>query len=292
MINIGIVNMKLLKLNLPTQLLMLITLLILLVSNAHAKSPVWGSAHNQYYPHSNSPIHIDIIDDHGKIFNQYNANNNGYKTQRAYLEATKGKRYKLRIRNTSNRRIAIVVAVDGRNILTGKKSYLRSNEKMYVLNPHESASYKGWRTKKNHVNRFFFTSAGNSYANAWGDRSAMGVIAVAVFDEKQQYYKKYHRNDISNKSAPSRRGSVTEESTGTGFGREEYPPTIRVNFKAQKSARYKHFFKYEWRNTLCKRGIISCNHYDNNTNNNRFWPKETTNGYAPYPPNYNTGNNW
>jgi len=265
-----------------TKLMVLVSLTFTL-SSVQAKKLYWDS-HS-----SRSPVRIDVVDDRGRALNQYSANSRGgYKTQRTYLEAVKGKRYQLRIRNTSNRRIGVIVAVDGRNILSGAKSYLRRNEKMYVLDPYESASYKGWRTSKNKVNRFYFTSAGDSYSNAWGDRSAMGVIAVAVFDEKRrQYYKKHRRGDSNKSMAPSRRGYLSEqESTGTGFGREEYSPTIRVNFKAQNGPSFKHFYKYEWRNTLCKRGIVSCNYYENDRRNNRFWPRESNNGYAPYPPGY------
>ncbi len=264
--------------------------LLLLVSNAHADKKHWG--YSNLNSSSYSPIEISVIDDSGRSLNKYSANRNGYRTQRTYLEAIKGKRYKLRLRNNSDRRIGVVIAVDGRNILTGKKSYLRNNEKMYILGPYETMNYKGWRTGKNRVNRFYFTSAGDSYANAWGDRSAMGVIAVAVFDEKhRQYYKKHRKEQHSNKIAPSRRGYFTDESTGTGFGREEYSPTIRVRFKAKQTPSYKHFIKYEWRNTLCKRGVVKCNYYENDRDNNRFWPRETYNprrddNYAPYPPNY------
>lgn len=234
---------------------------------------------------NNSPVTIDVVDDHGQALNQYAANSRNYKNQRIYLEAKKGKRYQLRIRNNSNRRIGVVLAVDGRNILTGRKSYLRSNEKMYVLNPYESTSYKGWRTSKNHVNRFYFTSAGDSYSDAWGDHSAMGVIAVAIFDEKRHYRK--HKNNSNKRMAPSKRGYLADESTGTGFGREEYSPTIKVNFKAKHQPSFKHFFKYEWRKTLCKKGIVSCGYYeDNYRENNRFWPREADNDYAPYPPHY------
>ena len=266
-----------------------IVILIFGVSNAQAKK--------RHYNSNNGPVVIDVLDDRGRALSQYSADSRAYKTQRTYLEAKKGKRYQLRIRNTTNRRVGVVLAVDGRNILTGKKSHLRNNEKMYILDPYETGRYKGWRTNKNHVNRFYFTSAGDSYSNAWGDRSAMGVIAVAVFDEKKRHYKKKHRNNLNKRSAPSRRGYLADESTGTGFGREEYSPTRRVHFKANNQPSFKHFFKYEWRNTLCKQGIVNCNYYEKHKEHNRFWPKEShrDNEYAPYPPNYytkNTKNDW
>lgn len=277
----GIVFMKSLKFNLFSQFVVLVSL-IFSTSITQARDLSWRTN-----SHSSSPVRIDVVDDRGRTLNQYSANNQNYKTQRTYLEAIKGKRYQLRIRNTSNRRIGVVVAVDGRNILNGKKSYLGNNEKMYVLDPYETTNYKGWRTASNRVNRFYFTSAGDSYSNAWGDRSAMGVIAVAVFNEKQKRYSnKKYRNELGKRLSPSQRGFLADESTGTGFGREEYSPTIRVNFKAKHQSSYKHFFKYEWRKTLCKRGIVSCNSYDNNQNNNRFWPRESNNDFAPYPPFY------
>ena len=269
--------------------LMSIFTLIFFVSSAQAKAYSWGANIRS----AASPVSVDIVDDQGHYLNQYSAHKNNYHTQRTYLEAIKGKRYKLRIRNNSNRRIGVVVAVDGRNILSGKKSYLRSNEKMYVLDPYETTDYKGWRTSKNKINRFYFTSAGGSYANAWGDRSAMGVIAVAVFNEKQRYYKKYRKNELSKPLAPStrsRRGYLSDESTGTGFGNQEYSPTVNVRFTAKSTPAFRHFLKYEWRNTLCKRGVINCDRYNDNNPPNRFWPQEVNNGYAPYPPNYH--NNW
>jgi|GEM_PF-123477 len=271
--------MKVLKNGLLAQLVFLFSLLFML-NSAQAD---YGS---NSYQNTNSPIRVEVLDDSGRVLNQYSNNRkSAYKTQRAYLEAVKGKRYKLRIKNTSNRRVGVVLAVDGRNILSGKKSHLRKNEKMYVLDPYETASYKGWRTAKNQVNRFYFTTAGDSYSNAWGDRSAMGVIAVAVFDEKQRHYYKKHRKQQRNRMAPNR-GYLAEESTGTGFGEEEYSPSIRVRFKAKANPAFKHFYKYEWRNTLCKRGIVSCDSYEDDREYNRFWPRQSNSDYVPYPPNY------
>ena len=151
---------------------------------------------------------------------------------------------------------------------------------MYILDPYETATYKGWRTAKNQVNRFFFTAKGNSYAQAWGDNSAMGVIALAVFNEKPRIAYNYGNSLRNNKSA---RRAPSAADTGTGFGREEYSPTIKVHFKAKNYPVSKHFYKYEWRSTLCQRGVIQC--YDSSRKpQNRFWQEES---YAPYPPGMN-----
>jgi hypothetical protein len=237
-------------------------------------------------PPISSPVRVEIIDDRGRIFRQIQTGSKGYKIKRAYVQAKKGKHYSLRLRNISNRRVGIVIAVDGRNILTGKKSWLGKHEKMYILNAYETGTYKGWRTNKNRVNRFFFTASNNSYATAWQDKSAIGVIALAVFNEEPQIMHHHNNNSLHNnkaRRAPSAASSALTDEAGTGFGREEYSPTIKVRFKPQYRPVEKHFYKYEWRSSLCKRGIIQC--YDRPpTPHNRFWPSED---YAPYPPGMN-----
>lgn len=269
--------------------LVFFSFLILSVSACVAEPPYWNDDQSPSYSQHKNPVLIDIIDDKGHVFNKHQVRHRK-RIHRAYLEAKKGRHYQLRVQNRSNKRIAIVIAVDGRNILTGKKSYLRNNERMYVLNPYQTATYKGWRTGKDKVNRFYFTDAGDSYSAAWGDYSAMGVISAAVYNEKQVYrqpshaYKKKYKGERAAKSAPS----LKADDAGTGFGREEYSASRQVRFRAQRKVAAKYFYKYEWRSSLCQRGVINC--YVKSKN--RFWSDNnsrhsTDSGYAPYPPNYN-----
>lgn len=227
------------------------------------------------------PISLEVISDLGRAFTKYELSRD-YQEQRAYLEAKKGKRYKLKIKNLTNRRIGVAIAVDGRNIISGKKSYLKPNERMYVLGPNQSSTIKGWRTSQNKVNRFYFTNAGNSYASAWGDHSAMGVIAAAVYHEKflyrpMPYSKKSRRPILENSTA-------ADTEAGTGYGREEHSASTTVKFRPQTVAASKYFYKYEWRKTLCEKGIIHCK---GGKPKNRFWPHKNIghdNGYVPPPP--------
>lgn len=276
------------KLNLypiHTFIQMLLPLLAILVTtNTHASYWETSPQHTSY-----SPVTIDIIKDHGRALHQYSATSRRNHVRRTYLEAEKGSHYSIRVRNTSNRRVGLVIAVDGRNILTGKKSWLGNHEKMYILDPYETSTYTGWRTAKNQVNRFYFTSSDNSYADAWGDRTAMGVIAIAVYEEKhrEHYYNKKHKESSPKRQmGKSRSGYLAEESAGTGFGEEEYSPTVRVTFKAKNKPIIKQFIKYEWRESLCKRGVINCHNYRDDRDDNRFWPEDSNHGYAPYPPGY------
>jgi hypothetical protein len=224
-------------------------------------------------------VEIDVISDNRGELHQY-PTRSGNKKRRAYIAVRDGERYSIRVRNRTGKRIGVVVAVDGRNIITGKKSHLKRGEAKYVLGPWESAEYEGWRTSRNRVNRFYFTDVDDSYADAWGDHSAMGVIAVAVYQEK----KRKHR-DYSVQKQRKRTGEAAPDSAGTGFGESEWSPSHKVRFKARKKPLFKKFIKYEWRRTLCRKGIIHrCRDYYDDDDDNRFWPHDDwDDGFAPFP---------
>ncbi|PIE83041.1 MAG: hypothetical protein CSA09_03870 [Candidatus Contendobacter odensis] len=233
-------------------------------------------------------LEVEIIDDRGREFRQYPLRRgNGRRIYKAYVEAKDGRRYSIRVRNHSNQRVGVVIAVDGRNIITGKRSYLRSSERMYVLRPYQQERYEGWRTGKNRVNRFYFTDAGDSYAEAWGDRSAMGVIAVAVFREDVPAridYRKPYRSDKSRvQSAPGAAASAPRRRAepGTGFGESEWSPSRRVEFEPEDRPVARYFLKYVWRNKLCRKGIIRCDKGWRGYRRNRFWDEDDD--YAPPP---------
>ena len=204
-----------------------------------------------------------------------------------YLEAKKGENYSIVIRNRTSERIGIVVAVDGRNIISGKKSYLKNNEMMYIVDPYGSVKLEGWRTDNDTVHKFYFTDVHDSYSvRTFGDKSAMGVITVAVFCEKDRpaiFYDKTLSEESHAPSAGARGKSDLKkswsDSAGTGFGDGRYSPVVRVDFEPESIPVEKIFVKYEWRDVLCKKGIIKCWQEDDN----RLWDEY---GYAPFPPGY------
>lgn len=238
-------------------------------------------------------VDVDVVSDKRGDLPLYRAGANGRAgSHRSYVEARKGDRYGIRIRNNTGGRVAVVVAVDGRNIISGKMSHLRGDERMYVLSPYESAVYEGWRTERDTVNRFYFTEPGDSYAAAFGDRSAMGVIAVAVYREVPMPSPAMPRDKEARDARPGKdEGAGAEsaaprsfapekksESAGTGFGEEAGSPSVMVAFRPEPRAAERHFLKYEWRDTLCRKGIIDCR-----WSRNRLWDDDDD-GYAPYPP--------
>ena len=239
-------------------------------------------------------VDIEIITDAGGSLPLYPVTNRYIKNEyRAYLEAINGSNYALRIRNHTNQRLGLVIAVDGRNIISGKKSDLKHHESMYILAPYQTQTYTGWRTSTRDIHRFYFTDSQDSYAYAFGDDSAMGVIAVAVFEENKPKLKIYQEEKSEKSKAPAGRtrsyeandsiadADVAEREAGTGFGEHETSLAYRVHFNPKRTAKTKFFYKYEWRETLCQKRIIDCNY-----RKNRFWPYDDYEvGFAPYPLN-------
>lgn len=231
-------------------------------------------------------VDVSIVTDDGRSLYFY-SHKASPGLKKVYTEASRGDHYRIVVRNNLNRRIGLVVAVDGRNIISGQKSWLKNTERMYILEPHAVNEYSGWRTAQDRVNRFFFTDAPDSYAAAFGDQSAMGVIAVAVYPEVQRIRRPPDLSTAAPGAHPqadaeakaSARGEASQ-STGTGWGREEYSPSRQVSFEPERRAVETVLIKYEWRETLCRMKVISCGQACGPVHN-RLWDHY---GYAPPPP--------
>lgn len=151
----------------------------------------------------------------------------------------------------------------------------------------DTQDYAGWRASLDAVNEIYFTDWSDSYAEAFGDRSARGVIAVAVYREAPppRVPRPYVEDEASQSagkvaSAPSASADARarrDESAGTGYGGRREDHVREVEFVAASSADSRHFIKYEWRDTLCRRRVIECG------GPNRFWDDSTL-GFAPPPP--------
>ena len=238
-------------------------------------------------------VDVRIVSDHGSEFTKFRTYPRFRKEGRYfYVEASKGERYSIQVTNTSNRRVGVVISVDGRNIIDGKKSDLKGRERMYIIGPYDTNTFEGWRTAMDRTNRFYFTEQSDSYAEkVFADASAMGAIAVAVFRERIQEVVPFHDRPSAMKEAPapsaapkasgeslsagSAGGKRREQAAGTGFGETTYSPSSYVQFEPEHSPIEKIVMKYEWRSELCKKGIINCGP------KNRLWPDGHE--FAPIP---------
>jgi len=238
-----------------------------------------GSAGEIWAGRTGGAVEVQIRSDSGRMLPLYPVAAQSAQ-QKVYVEAVKGDHYSIIVRNVLNRRVGLVIAVDGRNIISGKQSWLRNDERMYILGPYGRGEFKGWRTSLDSINRFYFTEVADSYAAAFRDESAMGVIAVAVYPEVQRQ----DPADLSRSSVGSARRDAPAakseaESAGTGFGRQEHSPAQMVAFEPESVAAEKVYIKYEWRSTLCRQGIVRCE--PSRPPRNRLWDDGD---FAPPPP--------
>ena len=239
-------------------------------------------------------VDVRILSDSGEEFPKYRTYPRRHQEGKFfYMEAVKGQRYSIQITNKSDRRIAVAVAVDGRNIIDGKRSGLKRNERMYIIGPYEASTFEGWRTGMDRTNRFYFTEQSDSYAEkVFADASAMGTIALAVYREKLAEIAPYSGRSSRMKDIPAggapcppsanssadRSELKKNEQAGTGFGETTYSPAYVVHFDPEHAMAEKIVLKYEWRSELCRKGIIHCGP------KNRFWPDDYE--FAPIPKDF------
>lgn len=236
--------------------------------------PVHASARNHQ---RTVGVELEIISDHRGSLRRFAVATQRAKIERSYVIARNDEPYRIRVSNRSNKRVGVVIAVDGRNIISGKKSHLESNERMYILGPYQTEEFDGWRTGKNRINRFYFTNVADSYAADWGGHTAMGVVALAVFTEREQQLRMHNNGEMSKQ----RKFNRMDGEPGTGFGEQRWSPSREVHFVATRRAIAKKFIKYENRSTLCREGIVQCGP---GRRENRFRPQSSVNyGFAPFP---------
>ena len=262
-------------------------------------------AHNALNP---GALTVALVRDDGRAFEHLPFNGAvEHGATRQYVVAERQARYRIRIRNNSHRRVAVVIAVDGRNAISGDRSDLSANESMYVLGPYQTRWVEGWRTNLSSVRRFYFTPEEDAYAAWRDDTSAMGVVAVAAFHERQRptiadvvpghqhlaerrqpartkdaVAESYPMPTLSTYASKSKaqRPHQSSRQAGTGLSESKHAPARYTQFLASPSPVSLHFLKYEWRETLVTMGLIP------NTGSNRFWPAASARrdpGFVPVP---------
>jgi hypothetical protein len=250
----------------------IVTLIWILTIPAHV------SARNHYTPDG---VDLNIVSDYRGSLRKFSVATNRAHVEKDYVIAKDDESYRIRVRNRSGERVGVVIAVDGRNIISGKKSYLKPHERMYILEPYQTAEFEGWRTGRNQTNKFYFTDSNSSYAADWGDKTAMGVIALAVFNEQRSKVNQQYNYGQTRRLNKSFKSSRRERGAGTGFGEAHWSPSREVPFVATHKAIQKKFIKYEYRSTLCQKGIVQCKQQQRK---NRFWRENDDDyGYVPFP---------
>ena len=210
----------------------------------------------------------------------------------SYVEGFFGNTYAVRVFNHTGRRVEAVVTVDGRDVISGQIGNYRGN-RGYVIAPYDSVLIEGFRSSWSNVAAFTFTAVGDSYAARMGDASNVGVIGVAVFQEKTyrpvprprpyRYDRKSEgagqglgtgHGRSSSKSAPpaesapamreSKRSYSMDEMAddatqgiGTGYGEDTYSPSTSTQFvRASRRPNAVLSVRYDDRAGLIARGVL------------------------------------
>ncbi|HKA24583.1 MAG TPA: hypothetical protein VKF80_06365 [Candidatus Eisenbacteria bacterium] len=199
-----------------------------------------------------------------------------WRPDRWYVEARQGARYTVQVRNTSPERVAFVISVDGLNAINGVRSQLSSTEPMYVLDPYQSTTIKGWRRSLDKVAQFVFVDEERSYASRTDQANGdLGWIRVAAFRERHDQWEDEGqirdndgRSDASRRAAPrpeSVRGTTEpyangspapQSNPGTGWGQTKNDKVHEVDFDPERFACAQVILRYEYRDGLVSLGIL------------------------------------
>jgi hypothetical protein len=203
-------------------------------------------------------------------------------SDRHYFQAFKGRNYSIDLRNTTNRRVGVVITVDGLNVINGEQSELSHNESMYVLDPNETTTITGWRTSLRNVRKFVFVDEERSYAERTGQANEdMGWIRVASFEERGGGWRQSTgrvrieddaRRDMNESEG---RAMAPEAAPGTGWGEEKIDPVRRTEFRAERSATDRITLRYEYASGLRALGIFP--------SRSRVWEREGQYGFSKPP---------
>jgi hypothetical protein len=132
---------------------------------------------------------------------------------RYYLEARRGARYELEVRNRTGQRIGVLLAVDGLNVVSGERQHVGQPGRMYVLGPWDDVTVRGWRSSMEEVRQFTFVDEQRSYA-ARTDKAngKMGWIELAVYRERPPAY--VHRPWVDEDRAAGPSAAPRERAEG------------------------------------------------------------------------------
>ena len=121
-------------------------------------------------------ITVRVVDDHGAPLPTFSSGG------RRYVMGNDGARYSLRIENRSSARFEAVTTVDGLDVIDGQPGSFE--KRGYLLDPWSTVEIDGFRRSEEEVAAFRFGRVRDSYAAKRGHERNVGVIGVAVFQER------------------------------------------------------------------------------------------------------------
>ena len=210
-----------------------------------------------------------------------------------WIAGTPGHRYSVRLTNTSDRRVLVVLSVDGVNAISGETA--DPSQTGYVLGPWQTTEVNGWRKSLDQVAQFVFTDLPDSYAARTGRPDNVGVIGVAVFKEARPWRddtavpiarEERYRGEAkaaAPAAAESRAADTAAQSIGTGHGQREWSRASHTQFvRASRAPAQISELRYDDHATLVARGVLR--------RHPRYYPGEPPRafpqGFVADPPGY------
>lgn len=177
-----------------------------------------------------------------------------------YIWAKKGNEYGIMIWNKTNRRVEVVISVDGINIITGETA--NYSQRGYVINSNTYPNLKnvipGFRIDEKYAGNFTFGGLKNTYANILNKPDNIGVIGAAFFHEKEKFIaiKPIRPVEYYNGNPVIYRSLSCDDKIGTEFGRQSRFETKSVEFERGSDIPFKMLnIFYKSKNELKKMGI-------------------------------------
>lgn len=158
---------------------------------------------------------------------------------KTYLWARNGIEYGIAAWNFTNRRVEVVITVDGLDIIGGKTGDYKTQTGYVINNHYKPEMIPGFRLDENHAAHFVFGAPEKSYAALTDRPNNIGVIGAAFFIEKQMPPMMASSPVVSFRGLDddslfcSMEDSIEEEtgpSLGTAFGRETEFVTSKTHF--------------------------------------------------------------
>jgi hypothetical protein len=146
-------------------------------ARAMATSAGFARTSSGLYPVANGALQIGLKDENGTWLTGFST------TGKSYVIGEAGRRYTIVVRNATPFRIECVLSVDGLDVLDGKDASF--SKRGYIVDPKGEIEVDGFRQSTNSVAAFRFGSVRGSYAGQkYGDTTNVGVIGLAVFNER------------------------------------------------------------------------------------------------------------
>lgn len=100
----------------------------------------------------------------------------------AWVAGERGHEYEIHLQSRRGERLLAVTSVDGINVISGQTA--STAQSGYILPSWGSLEVDGWRKSLDEVARFTFTALPDSYAAHTGRPDNVGVIGIALFEER------------------------------------------------------------------------------------------------------------